>query len=114
MDVPILETERLILTLGAPETAARYAAFTVDNEEHLARWEPPRPEGYFSEAYWYRRLERSRGEIGREVSCRLALFPPERSRRALARALQLHPARPGASSRASSATASTGAASGGG
>lgn len=74
IDVPCIETERLLLTVGPPETAARYAAFAVDNEEHLARWEPPRPEGYFTEGYWYRRLERSRDELAREASCRLAIF----------------------------------------
>jgi [ribosomal protein S5]-alanine N-acetyltransferase len=74
VDVPILETERLVLTLGAPEAAARYAAFAVENEEHLARWEPPRPEGYFTEVYWQRRLERSRDELARDVSCRLGIF----------------------------------------
>jgi ribosomal-protein-alanine N-acetyltransferase len=71
---PILETERLLLTIGAPETAGRYLAFALDNEEHLARWEPPRPDGYFTEAYWYRRLERYRDELARDVALRLALF----------------------------------------
>ncbi len=74
MDVPVIETERLLLTLGAPETAGRYVAFACDNEEHLARWEPPRPEGYFSEAYWYRRLERNRDELARDLSFRLGIF----------------------------------------
>jgi [ribosomal protein S5]-alanine N-acetyltransferase len=74
MDVPIIETERLLLTLGAPETAARYAAFAAENEEHLGRWEPPRPDGYFSEAYWYRRLERNRDELARDASFRLSVF----------------------------------------
>src|SRR4051812_45384162 len=72
--VPIIATERLLLTLGAPEDAARYAAFVVENEEHLARWEPPRPEGYFTEGYWYRRLERNRDELTHDVSLRLTLF----------------------------------------
>jgi len=74
MEVPMLTTARLLVTVGAPETAARYAAYAVDNEEHLARWEPPRPDGYFTEGYWYRRLERNRDELARETSCRLALF----------------------------------------
>jgi len=72
--IPVIETERLLLTIGPPEAAARYAAFVLDNEEHLARWEPPRPEGYFTEAYWYRRLERNRDELARDISLRLALF----------------------------------------
>ncbi len=72
--MPVLETERLILTIGAPEDAGRYAAFAIDNEEHLARWEPPRPEGYHTEAYWYRRLERIRDELWHDLSLRLAIF----------------------------------------
>jgi ribosomal-protein-alanine N-acetyltransferase len=74
MDVPTLETARLLLTLGAPETAARYATFAVENDEHLARWESPRPEGYFSEGYWYRRLERNRDELALGGSLRLGVF----------------------------------------
>jgi [ribosomal protein S5]-alanine N-acetyltransferase len=74
MDVPVIETPRLLLTLGAPETAARYATFAVENDDHLARWEPPRPEGYFSEAYWYRRLERNRDELALGGSVRLGVF----------------------------------------
>jgi ribosomal-protein-alanine N-acetyltransferase len=74
MDVPVIETPRLLLTLGAPEAAARYASFAVENDDHLSRWEPPRPEGYFLEAYWYRRLERNRDELTRDVSLRLGIF----------------------------------------
>ncbi len=74
MDVPTLETERLLLTVGAPETAARHATFAAENEDHLARWEPPRPEGYHSETYWYRRLERNRDELARDASLRLSVF----------------------------------------
>ena len=74
IDVPIIETERLVLTIAAPQAAARFAAYAGDNEEHLRRWEPPRPEGYFSETYWYRRLERNRDELTRDVSLRLGVF----------------------------------------
>jgi ribosomal-protein-alanine N-acetyltransferase len=71
---PALETERLLLTLGPPESAGRYLDFVLANEDHLSRWEPPRPEGYFTEGYWYRRLERCRDEMARDLSLRLALF----------------------------------------
>ena len=71
---PAIETERLLLTIGPPETAGRYLAFAVDNEEHLSPWEPSRPDGYFTEGYWYRRLERSLDEMARDLSLRLALF----------------------------------------
>jgi ribosomal-protein-alanine N-acetyltransferase len=72
--VPVIESEWLILTIGAPEDAARFAAYVVDNEDHLARWEPPRPDGYFTEGYWYRRLERNRDEHAGDISLRLTLF----------------------------------------
>lgn len=74
MDIPRIETERLILTIPPPETAARFAAYAVDNERHLGRWEPPRPEGYFTEGYWYRRLERNLDEIDHDQSLRLTLL----------------------------------------
>lgn len=71
---PFLETERLLLAMGPAEAAARYAAYAVDNEEHLARWEPPRPEGYFTERYWHHRLARNREELARDASLRLGIF----------------------------------------
>jgi ribosomal-protein-alanine N-acetyltransferase len=74
IDVPVIETERLVLTIPPPETAGRFSTYAIENEEHLARWEPPRPEGYFSEAYWYRRLEKNRDELARDTSLRLSMF----------------------------------------
>jgi len=71
---PVLETERLLLTIGAPVQAARYLAYAVDNEPHLGPWEPPRPEGYFTLAHWYRRLEQSHDERAKDLSLRLALW----------------------------------------
>jgi len=74
MDVPRLETKRLMLTAPLPEAAARFVAYVRENEEHLGRWEPPRPEGYFTEGYWYRRLERNHDELAADQSLRLALL----------------------------------------
>ncbi len=72
--VPVIETERLLLTIAPVESAARHAAYAIDNEEHLGPWEPPRPAGYFTEAYWARRLERNHEEHARDLSLRLAIF----------------------------------------
>jgi ribosomal-protein-alanine N-acetyltransferase len=74
MAAPEIETERLYLTIPPPEAAARMATFAVENEPHLGKWEPPRPEGYFSEDYWYRRLERNHDEQAHDLSLRLAIF----------------------------------------
>lgn len=74
MPPPVLETERLVLTLGPPDAAARYLAYAVENEPRLGPLEPPRPEGYFTEAYWRRRLEQNIEELERDVSCRFGIF----------------------------------------
>lgn len=74
MDPPRIETERLLLTIPPPETAGRLLTYAVDNEPHLARWEPPRPESYFTEGFWYRRLERNRDELTHDLSLRLCIL----------------------------------------
>jgi len=72
--IPILETPRLLLTIPPVEAAHRFVAFAVDNDAHLARWEPPHPDGFFTEAFWRKRIERSRDEFTRDQSMRLAMF----------------------------------------
>ena len=72
--IPLIVTERLILTIPKVEAAPRYLAFALENEEHLARWEPPHPDGFFTEAFWRKRIERSRDEYASDASMRLALF----------------------------------------
>ncbi len=62
------------MTLCGPEATARYLAYAIENEKRLAEWEPPRPEGYFTEAYWHRRLELNREEHARDASLRLGIF----------------------------------------
>lgn len=74
MEAPIIATERLCLTIPPAHAAARMATYAIENEEHLARWEPPRPEGYFTEDYWYRRLERNFDEHLHDVSLRLVIL----------------------------------------
>ena len=71
MDVPRIHSNRLLLTIPPPEAAARLAAYARDNEPHLARWEPPRPDGYLTEGFWYRRLERNQDELKQDLSLRL-------------------------------------------
>lgn len=71
---PILETDRLVLTIPAATAAARYLAFAIENDAHLARWEPPHPEGFFTEAFWRKRIEKNREEYQRDMSLRLAIF----------------------------------------
>lgn len=71
---PLIVTERLVLTIPKVDAASRYLAFAVENDAHLARWEPPHPEGFFTEAFWRKRIERNRDEYARDLSMRLAIF----------------------------------------
>jgi ribosomal-protein-alanine N-acetyltransferase len=71
--IPIIETERLVLTIPEASAASRYLAFAIENDAHLARWEPPHPEGFFTEGFWRKRIERNREEYLRDMSLRLAI-----------------------------------------
>lgn len=50
--LPRLLTPRLCLEHLRPRHAAAIAAFLARNEAHLAPWDPPRPPGHASAAYW--------------------------------------------------------------
>lgn len=53
---PQIETERLILTIPTPDDASRLLQYVTDNREHLAPWEPLRPDEYFTREFWVDRL----------------------------------------------------------
>jgi len=72
--IPWIETRRFILTIPPADSASRLLAYAKENDAHLARWEPPRPTGYFTEAFWRTRLEKSRDEFSRDVSMRLVVL----------------------------------------
>jgi ribosomal-protein-alanine N-acetyltransferase len=71
--LPVIETERLVLTLPPPEEAPRLAAYVRENDEFWAPWSPPQPEGRFTEEFWAERLERARDDFAREVAVRLII-----------------------------------------
>ena len=71
---PTIKTERLLLTLPPPETSARLLAYAIENQKHLAPWSPPRPDNYYTPAYWQDRLQLARDEFTRGESLRLVLF----------------------------------------
>lgn len=73
-EYPLIETERLVLTLPAPLDAARMLAYVEENREHLRRWSPPPPDGFYTESFWRERLARAREEFEQGQSMRLVLF----------------------------------------
>lgn len=72
-DFPVLTTARFQLSLPPPAAAPRLLAFAVENDAHLAPWSPPAPDGYFTEAYWRKRLAQSRDEIERGAALRFVI-----------------------------------------
>lgn len=73
-DVPIIETERLLLTIPDVAAASRMLAFVQENLEHFAPWSPPEPAGYYTENFWRDYLQRARREFEQGLSMRLILF----------------------------------------
>ena len=75
--LPELQTARLSLRLARPCMAASMARFFADNwEGHLDRWSPPATPGFFGEAFWRDRLERSPAEWEAGTAARFVLQPP--------------------------------------
>lgn len=50
--LPKLTTERLVLLVPTSQDAERLAAYLADNREHLAPWEPTRPQEYYAPEFW--------------------------------------------------------------
>jgi ribosomal-protein-alanine N-acetyltransferase len=72
--IPTIETPRLLLTIPPVEAAPRLLAFAIENDAHLVQWEPPHPEGFYTEEFWQRRIDQNRHEFVRDRSMRLVIF----------------------------------------
>jgi ribosomal-protein-alanine N-acetyltransferase len=72
--VPLIHTRRLALVVPDPSDAERMLRYATDNREHLAPWEPIRPESYFTLASWRRDLAMARPEFRQGISLRLILL----------------------------------------
>lgn len=72
--VPVLTTERLLLTIPPVSMAKPHLCFAQDNAAHLGPWEPPFPEGYYTLNFWRDRLQRNLREHADGASCRLSIF----------------------------------------
>jgi [ribosomal protein S5]-alanine N-acetyltransferase len=74
MKSPVLiETQRLRLFLPPLGYAARHLAYFERNREHLAPWDPPRPDSFYSEAFWRERLLRDHDDFAADRALRLAV-----------------------------------------
>jgi [ribosomal protein S5]-alanine N-acetyltransferase len=69
-----LETPRLIVTQLPPSEARRARVHHQTNDDHLTRWEPARPDGYFTDSYWEERLQKALDEARDGMSLRMFLL----------------------------------------
>lgn len=77
LEIPRLETERLLLTIPAEDAAPRMLAFAVENRAHLTKWQPPEPPGYDTEKFWRDYLKASQEDFKHGRSMKLVLFERE-------------------------------------
>lgn len=73
-NVPVIETERLRLTIPDATAAPRMLAYLRENREHFVPWSPPEPVSYDTENFWHERLDSARREFEQDLSMRLAIF----------------------------------------
>jgi ribosomal-protein-alanine N-acetyltransferase len=75
-----LVTDRVTLRLARDHEAGAVLDYFARNREHLARWEPTSPPGFYTEAFWLERLAAQRREQEIDRAYRFHLFerPSER------------------------------------
>jgi ribosomal-protein-alanine N-acetyltransferase len=73
MPLPI-RTPRLVIRPPLGGDAPALAAFQRENEAHLTPWAPPRPAGFYTEAWWERRAAESALEHLQGSALRLTIW----------------------------------------
>lgn len=66
-----IETPSLVVTQPPPSAAPRVVAYFEDNRAHFAQFDPPRPDGFYTDAYWEDRLGKNVEEADADVSLRM-------------------------------------------
>lgn len=84
MPAPPVEivTKRLALVQPDPDEAELVVDYYQRNRAHLEAWEPARPEGFYTAAFWRDRLRRNHGDVANDRAARLFLRLRERPGRA--------------------------------
>lgn len=79
-EVPVLRTERLLLTLPDASAAPLVLDYFERNRAHLGPWSPAPPPGFYTERFWRLALERNLDEWEHQASCRFKLLSPDGGR----------------------------------
>lgn len=74
MDIPLIKTKRLYLTLPEPHRASDVADYFVRNRGHLHTTMPTRPPAYFTVPYWADRLSEHLHDYREDRSACLVVF----------------------------------------
>ena len=74
-----IETPRLRIEAAEVRHAALHPPFFARNRAHFARWEPPRPSGIETAAYWMQQLESAQEEFAERRGARLIAFARDAS-----------------------------------
>lgn len=72
---PVIETQRLRLSLPPPSFAPAMLDFVEANRDHFARWDPAPGPNYYTIGFWRGRLEMAREEFRAGRSLRLVITP---------------------------------------
>ena len=78
--IPIIDTERTVLTLPEPDQAGLLLDYVTANQDHLAPWEPERDEPYFTLEGCRTRLELARAGYEAGVSVQFCALNRDISR----------------------------------
>ncbi len=71
--LPQLTTTRLVMTIPGPDDAQTMVQYFLDNRQHLAPWDPPHPDGFYTEPFWRKQLSFAQRDFQQGRSVRLAL-----------------------------------------
>lgn len=72
---PVIRTERLILRCAAETDVDALLRFFDENREHMAPWEPPRPEDFHTAEFWRTQVGRHRRAFETGSALMLFMFP---------------------------------------
>ncbi|TME19529.1 MAG: 30S ribosomal protein S5 alanine N-acetyltransferase [Chloroflexi bacterium] len=78
---PLLTTERLYLRVATDKDLGAVLEFFRSNRDFLEPYEPPRPDGFYSERFWREQLSRHRRAFEAGTAILLFMFAKEASSR---------------------------------
>jgi [ribosomal protein S5]-alanine N-acetyltransferase len=74
MDVPVIVTDRLVLSVPNENHVGAMTTYVKENRDHLAPWEATHDAEYFTEPYWRGQIARWVSEFQEDKSIRLFLL----------------------------------------